>query len=770
MRERARLVEGPWGRRDGPPEIPGPVELPPGRDWLRLFAMSTSPHHWNFFRTGGLDQASLTTGADLLALEHLDQKLWVALSCPVQGLELDEKTLALIDADADGRVRVPELLAAIKWAAARVKDPTVLLAGATALPLAAINDATPEGKILLASAKQILTNLGKKSADAIPVEDAANTAKIFAASALNGDGVIPPEATEDAATQTLIKEIVATVGGTTDLTGSTGVTAAQIEKFFAELTAYVVWVEQSAAKEIAILGSATDAAVAALKAVRPKVEDYFARARLAAFDGRALAALNRSETEYLAIAAKDLTITAEEIAGFPLARIAADAPLPLFTGVNPAWAAALANLHAAVVRPIFGSDKITFTAAEWTTLNAKFAPYETWLGAKAGTSVEKLGLARAKEILGGKGREALAALIAADAALAPEFKAISDVERLTRYHRDLRALLHNFVNFADFFSRDRWAIFQAGTLYLDGRSTELCIRVDGANPLAAMSKAYIAYCTCTRAGLPPMTIAACFTQGDSDYLFVGRHGLFYDRQGRDWDTVITSIVDNPISIRQAFWSPYKKFVRLIEEQVAKRAAAAEAASSSKLAAAAEKTANVDQAKAAEPPKKVDVGAVAAIGVAISGAMTAITLILGYVFKLEIWQYPLVLGGLLLVISTPSVVIAWLKLRQRNLGPILEGNGWAVNGRVKINIPFGTALTDLAVLPPGAKRSLEDPYEDKAAARQKRNAITLCVLVVLAAAAIWVRWDRTRNGHYFWQPTQVPVAVEAPKAPAVPATK
>ena len=90
--------------------------------------------------------------------------------------------------------------------------------------LAAINDATPEGKILLASAKQILANLGKKTADAIPVEDAANTAKIFAASALNGDGVIPPEATEDAATQSLIKEIIATIGGTPDLAGSTGVT------------------------------------------------------------------------------------------------------------------------------------------------------------------------------------------------------------------------------------------------------------------------------------------------------------------------------------------------------------------------------------------------------------------------------------------------------------------------------------------------------------------------------------------------------------------
>jgi hypothetical protein len=713
-------------------------------------------HAWNFFRTGGLDQVSLTTGADLLALEHLDQKLWVALSCPVKGLELDEKTLALIDDNADGRVRVPELLAAIKWAAARVKDPSVLLSGADSLPLAAINDATPEGKILLASAKQILSHLGKKTATALPVADAADTAKIFAASALNGDGVIPPEATADAATQTLIKEIIATTGGTPDLAGSMGVTAAQIETFFADLAAYVGWVEQSAAKEIALLGSATDAAVTALKAVRTKVEDFYARARLAAFDGRALAALNRSETEYLALAAKDLTVTAAEVAGFPLARIAADAPLPLLTGVNPAWAAALATLHAAVVTPIYGADKLTLTAAEWAALNAQFAAYETWLGAKAGSSVEKLGLARAKEILGGTGREDLAVLIAADTALAPEFKAISDVERLTRYHRDLRALLHNFVNFADFFSRDRWAIFQAGTLYLDSRSTELCIRVDGANPLAAMSKAYIAYCTCTRAGLPPMTIAACFTQGDSDYLFVGRHGLFYDRQGRDWDTVITSIVDNPISIRQAFWSPYKKFVRMIEEQVAKRAAAA-----------AEKTTNVDPTKPTEPPKKVDVGAVAAIGVAISGAMTAITLILGYVFQLKVWEYPLVLVGLILVISMPSMIIAWLKLRQRTLGPILEGNGWAVNGRVKINVPFGRALTDMAALPPGAKRSLEDPYEDKEAAAQQRKAITFVVLVVFAAAAIWVRWDQTKYGRYFWQPAPAAAAGVTAPAPAIP---
>ena len=722
--------------------------------------MSTPAHTWHFFRTGGLDQVALTTGADLLALEHLDQKLWVALACPVKGLELDEKTLALIDTDGDGRIRVPELLAAITWSAAHLNDVGTLLAGTDGLPLAALNLNTPEGRAVHASAKQILANLGKKNATTITIAESADTAKIFAASPLNGDGVIPPEAAAEAAPKQLITDMIACTGGTADRTGSLGVTAADIEKFFVALADYAAWATSGAAAAVLPLGDQTSAASAAIAAVRAKIDDFFARCRLAAFDARALGALNRSETEFLAIAAKELTLSAAEVAGFPLARIEAGRTLPLLDGVNPAWSAALATLHAAAVTPIFGAAKTTLAAAEWADLQARFTAHDGWAAAKAGAACEKLGLARAQEILASKGRDALATLLAEDLSLAPQFSAIASVERLARYHRDLRSLLHNFVNFADFYSRDRWAVFQAGTLFLDSRSTEFCVRIDAPNPFAVMSKAYIAYCSCTRAGCPPMNIAACFTQGDSDYLFVGRHGVFYDRAGRDWDAVITGIVDNPISIRQAFWSPYKKFLRMIEEQVAKRAAAAEAASNARLATAAEKTANADAFKG-EPPKQVDVGAVAAIGVAISGAVTAITLILGYVFALKFWQYPLVLVGLVLVISAPSMLIAWLKLRQRTLGPLLEGNGWAVNGRVKINIPFGTALTDVAVLPAGSHRSLEDPYEDKAAVKQKRRATFFIVVVLLAAAALWVRWNEHQMGRYFWKSAPVTVAAPAP---------
>src|SRR6187200_877447 len=92
-------------------------------------------HVWKFFRTGGLDQVLLETAEDLLALNELDQKLWVALSCPVKGLELDEQTLALIDADGDGHLHVREVVAAVQWAAAHLKQPADLLTPVAALPL-----------------------------------------------------------------------------------------------------------------------------------------------------------------------------------------------------------------------------------------------------------------------------------------------------------------------------------------------------------------------------------------------------------------------------------------------------------------------------------------------------------------------------------------------------------------------------------------------------------------------------------------------------------
>jgi hypothetical protein len=382
--------------------------------------------------------------------------------------------------------------------------------------------------------------------------------------------------------------------------------------------------------------------------------------------------------------------------------------------VNPAWAGALAALQEWAVAPLLGK-RSEITGPEWAALKSKLAPFEAWMQGKAGAAIEGLGLDRINEILQGNARAELARLIEKDKALEPEANAIASVERLVRYYRDLYPLCTNFVNFRDFYRRRDPAIFQAGKLYMDQRSCDFTLPVEDPAKhalMAGLAGTYLAYCDCARKGTgEKRQIVAGFTNGDSDNLMVGRNGVFYDRKGRDWDATIVRIVDNPISLRQAFWSPYKKFVRLIEEQVAKRAAAAESASSAKLESAATSVAEADKIKV-PPTKKVDVGTVAAIGVAAGSIGTAIGFFLKTVAEVQVWQMALIFVGIILVISLPSVIIAWLKLRKRNLGPILDANGWAVNAKARINVPFGKSLTQIPKVPPGAVHNRIDPFADK----------------------------------------------------------
>jgi hypothetical protein len=710
---------------------------------------SKAAHVWTFRRLGGLDQVTLTTAADLLHLKELDPKLWVALSCPTRGLELPEATLSLLDHDGDARIRVADILAAIEWSARRLGDVSLLLSGRATLPLSVLRQDTDEGRAVLAAAVSLLAGLGRSAAAEISLEEAERSADALRASAFNGDGVIAPNSTEDPLLRSAIADAVACLGGNPDRSGQLGVDQALFDTFLAELAAYEAWHARGMSAEVRRFGDGTEAASAALAALRAKIEDYFTRSRLAQFDARAAAPLNRYTTDYAALAGQALTAGAATLAAFPLAHVEPGRPLPLVDGINPAWSAAVEALRRDAVAPLYGAGKTTLTETEWRELERRIAAFDAHIAAKAGARVESLGMERIRALLAATLRDPLAALIVRDLAAGPHFDALPDVARLLRLTRDFGTLLRNFVNFEDFYAPDRPAIFQAGTLYLDTRSTLFCIHVEGPSPLAAMSKAYIAYCDLRRAGSPPAKIAACFTQGDSDYLFVGRNGVFIDRQGRDWDATITSIVDNPISIRQAFSAPYKKLVRLVEEQVARRAAAADAASHNRLATAAETAAHLDKQRPPEAPRKVDVGAVAAIGVAVTGAVSVITLMLGYLFGMKPWQYPLVLAGLIAAVSGPSMLIAWLKIRQRTLGPILEGNGWAINGRVRINLPLGSLLTQRATLPPGTVRRLDDPYLDRAAAARRRMIIVFTVVLLVVAGL--VRFDRARRGHYFWQP-------------------
>ena len=79
-----------------------------------------------------------------------------------------------------------------------------------------------------------------------------------------------------------------------------------------------------------------------------------------------------------------------------------------------------------------------------------------------------------------------------------------------------------------------------------------------------------------------------------------------------------------------------------------------------------------------------------------------------------------------------MIVAYIKLRRRNLGPLLDANGWAVNTRATINIPFGSSLTQVAKLPEGSTFSYDDPYSEKSYPWKRYG-----ILILMDIVAAWL---------------------------------
>ena len=703
-------------------------------------------YKWQFENIGGCSRVKIATGQDIAHLDELDTKMWTVLSCPVKGLEIDEKSLKYMDLDADGKIRVNDVVGVSKWATAVLKNPDLLLAGSDAINIEEINAENEEGQKLAKAAKQILANLGKEETR-ISLADTADIAAIFAKTRFNGDGVITPASSDVAEEINAITAAVAKTGGTMDRSGQLGVTAPQIEQFYAELKAYSDW---CAAEVPAPFGDKTDAVIAAYQALDAKMKDFFMRNKLAKFSPDSTVALDVQTSRIEAISAENLSVKGDEIAAYPIARITGEAAMDLTAPINPAWAGQFKVLEGVAIP----AGQKTLSEEEWAAIGAQFAAYTAWKGSKAGASVEDLTIATVNELLQQDKKQALLDLVAQDASYKEEADNIEMVDKFLHILRDFYRLLKNFITFHDFYNKEKklGAIFQSGTLIIDQRACRFCMKVENMpahNATAATSGLFLVYCDCTtKTSAAKMQIVAAITVGEIGNLIVGKNALYYDNAGVEWDAVITKVVDNPISVAQAFWSPYRRMSVAVENLISKSAAEKDSkmmadatakinAAPTTLPATPAPAAGADAAApkpAAAPPFDIAkfAGIFAAIGMAVGMIGTALASLAKGLWALTWWQLILVFVGLMLIVSGPAMVLAWLKLRRRNIAPLLNANGWAVNAASKISIPFGETLTDVAKYP---KLRLKDPYAKKGMPAWAKVLVTLLVLAVIAAA-VW----------------------------------
>lgn len=705
--------------------------------------MADKKYKWEFSNIGGASRVKINSGEDIAHLGELDPTMWTVLSCPVQGLEIDSASLACIDTDGDGKIRVNDVVKTAEWAVSALTNADRLLEGASSIAISEFNPGTGTGRKLASSAREILQNLGREG-DVISLSDTADRVAIFAGTKFNGDGIIIEATSGNEDEKAVIAAIKSTLGTVKDRSGEDGVNAELIEAFYKALAEYSAW---CAAKPELPYGDDTEAVLSAYQSLDAKVRDFFVRSKVAAFSPDNAAKLDVQTAWIEAIAGSDLASKLDEIAGYPLARITGKAEIPVDAAINPAWSAHFASLTKLAVPEGVGAVDESL----WNEIGAKLAPYLAWKNAKAGAAVESLGQEAVNSFLSADLKQSLLDLVAKDLALKEEAENIDNVDRFLHVYRDFYRLLKNFVTLEDFYSKDKnvKAVFQSGTLIIDQRACRFCMNVaDMAkhNTMAPASGMYLVYCDCTTKTKPgKITIVAAVTVGDIGDLAVGKNAVYYDNQGLEWDAVITKIIDNPISISQSFWSPYRRMSDAVQNLINKSAAEKDAklmkeATDKINAAPAAAPASPDAKPAAAQPFDIGkfAGIFAALGMAVGMIGSALaSLVKGFV-ALKWWQVILAFVGILLVISGPAMVLAWMKLRKRNIAPLLNANGWAVNASAKISIGFGETLTDIAKFP---KLKLKDPYAKKGLPLWGRILIWLLTLAVIAggAAAAYFFW-------------------------------
>ena len=400
----------------------------------------------------------------------------------------------------------------------------------------------------------------------------------------------------------------------------------------ADKKALADWEAEGRKAEVAVCGESTADADAALAAVEQVVDEFFTPP-------------------------DDMPLVTDE----------PDKVLPLRDHLNPKHLEAILAFAEKCVKPVLG-ERDSISRLEWKKVKAAFAPYRAWAAAKPVSS-------------------------------APEKAGLEDEERLVRYRMNLGEFLVNYVSMDRLYSGNGGAIFQTGVLRIDGKELNLCFHVDSEaahSALSGRSECCVIYVKLSRpedgaAG----TICAVVTAGTVGGLYVGRNGVFYDRDGRNWEATITKVVESQVSLAEAFWMPWKKLGAAIAGAVKKFLGDRESAADAKLAAGAQNVTAGKKDGASGAGGAALASSVAAIGIGVGMVGAAAASLMAAVKGMGPWQAVAAVVAIILVVSLPSVILTWFKLRRRDRGAILNAGGWAVNRQMRFSMKLARGFTKCA---------------------------------------------------------------------------
>ncbi len=695
-----------------------------------------------FTNVGKTYQMVIENGKDLEGILTLDEAIWGATSAPTVALKADPVLIKALDPTASGRITSNALKDAIIWLLAQLPDHDKITKDFDGkLRLSDIDTANPTGKALVDSAKYILGELKAEDKEHISLEQirtfCANVAKL----PLNGDGIISVLAAgKNEKLKNLVLDTVAATGGSADLDGTQGASDKNIADFLAAANEYLAWKKQGeipageSKTDIMTFGADT-AALSALSAQNAaKVDDFFKLCSMLAFDERlvpqALGPVNKAN----AFDPANPDEVDAYLQGLPFATPVASNLLTLDPDkINPLYRGWWIQVAEKLVKPIIGDVK-AITQQDWAKIRGTFAAFEGYMANKKGAIVEKIAEDKLKDYVADKNLLPDAAkLQELDKAVADTTKAAREVEKLLLYRAQIIRVANNFVSFSELYDPDQTAMFECGRLVIDGRWFNVTFNVE--NPAAHLALAKpslmcLMYIEVTKNGTK-FNYVAPVTYGSKGNLGVGKRGVFFDLDNKEYDAVVTQFVENPVCMREALLAPFGRLWSIVEGKIESWSGDAEKklqADFTKVVndptAAANAAATTTAAAPAAKPAGDKSGMFLGVSVAIAALGSAFAFISKTLASMSMTGIIITIICALLVIMLPITILTLIKLRKQDLSSVLEGCGWAINLRMKLTSKLRGQFTNFGKYPKDAEGT------------PKQRVLCRLILVLIIIALAW----------------------------------
>ncbi len=715
-----------------------------------------------FQKYGGIHQLRIESAEDLAFIHELHPARWAATSVQVESLQCDPAFLEYLNQDGSGTIRAEHLRAAVTWIFHMMANRDRMAASSDVLRLSDLDTSREEGRQLREAAIHILGQLKVENLEEISLEQLRIFRNTYGMTSPNGDGVLPPQHVSDPAAAQLANDVLERVGGTKDVSGQDGINEGHLSQFLDGARNYLAWkalAEDDGAAGILPWGDDTAAAVKLTSEFDAKIEQFFWQCDLVKLDARTAERICLSEEELQKLVGSDLQAMERQLAQAPLQTPNAEGVLNLEGPVNPYYQDQMDELRNRVLARAQPDSHETLTRIGWQQVKAIFEPYGAWQAKKPSDGVDELSETTLKEYLEGPAQKKLLQLLLEDLAVKDEVMKVTALEKLTLYQRWLLELANNFVSFSALYDPSRRALFELGNLIIDGRELAFTMKVRNRaehKKIAQASKIFLVYAEIilSQEQGRSFEIAAALTGGSQGVIEIGKRGIFYDLQGKEWDARVVDMVENPISLGEAIKSPFVKAKKLLSEKVeafvGTRAGALEK-TTTEIATKMEKgeslqqPAQVPSAGAAPPSGSGMRDLVLAGGIAFAAVGSSLVYLIKTLSQIDPLNAALALVALLLVVALFSALSGWNKLRRRDMSALLEACGWAVNFRMYMTRRLGYLFSRTPHLPEGARKERRDlvtlflRQTGHGAFRWTRVGLVSLLAALLAVALLSMLW-------------------------------